>query len=199
MISTALRSLLSGPAFGFQPVSMDDTPDTLGIPDGVDGLVHEATGVLRAVSATEGKGGTRHQYLITYAWRDAPRYDGGYVYRRFGFYNVILGVRPKQRPHFQVLTCNCPCCLRHNAPSCRHALAADTLLNQFLVKSSLLANRPGQTGPCEVVRAWGAKPCFGCGAPTLYVHLRRPAEGSSCRVNDRKTVCTCCRLWKHEG
>ena len=172
MISTALRSILSGPAFGFHAVSMDDTPDTLGIPAGIDGLVHEAPGVLRAVSKTTGADGTRHQHLLTYDWNG----------RRF-----------------QVMACNCDCCRRRQTPACRHALAADTLLNQFLVKSALLANRPGQTGPCEVVRAWGAKPCFGCGSPTLYVHLRRPAEGSSCRVNDRKTVCTGCGMWRHES
>ena len=63
MISTALTGLLSGPAFGFQPVSMDDTPDTLGIPAGVDGLVHEAPGVLRAVSSTVGADGIRHQHV----------------------------------------------------------------------------------------------------------------------------------------
>ena len=176
MISTALTSILSGPAFGFQAVSMDDTPDTLGIPDGVDGLVHEAPGVLRAVSKTVGAGGARHQHLLTYRWSQMP-----------------TGWR------YVVHSCNCGGCWKKLSATCRHALAADTLLNQFLVKSALLANRPGQTGPCEVVRAWGAKPCFGCGSPTLYVHLRRPAEGSSCRVNDRKTVCTGCGLWRHES
>ena len=165
----ALEARMQGKA---DALSEDDQPATLGIPAGVDGLVHEAPGVLRAVSSTVGADGIRHQHLLTYAWNG----------RRF-----------------QVMACNCDCCRRRQTPACRHALAADTLLNQFLVKSALLANRPGQTGPCEVVRAWGAKPCFGCGSPTLYVHLRRPAEGSSCRVNDRKTVCTGCRLWRHEA
>ena len=62
MISTALPSILIGPAFGFQPVnsqpvnsqsvSLADKPPTLSIPAGIDGLVHEAPGVLRAVSKT---------------------------------------------------------------------------------------------------------------------------------------------------
>ena len=177
MISTALRSILSGPAFGFQPVSMDDRPDTLGIPDGVDGLVHEATGVLRAVSKTIGADGIRHEHLLTYRWSLMP-----------------TGWR------YAVLTCNCGCCKHRQTPACRHADNADILLNQFLVKSFMLAQHTGQTGPCEMRRAWESKePCFGCGSPTLYVHLRRPAEGSSCRVNDRKTVCTGCRLWRHES
>ena len=178
MISTALRSILSGPAFGFQPVSMDDTPDTLGIPDGVDGLVHEATGVLRAVSSTVGAGGIRHQYLITYRQAQVP-----------------TGWR------YVVLSCNCPCCRRKGVPACCHALLADTVLNHYLVKSFMLIGQyAGQTGPCEIVRAWRADgKCSGCGGATLYVHLYRPIQWAGCRANDRKTVCTGCGLWRHES
>ena len=177
MISTALTSILSGPAFGFQAVSMDDTPDTLGIPDGVDGLVHEATGVLRAVSKTVGADGARHQHLLTYRWSLMP-----------------TGWR------YVVHSCNCGGCWKKLSATCRHALLADTVLNHPRVKSYLLANRPWQASPCEVVRAWQSKDaCFGCGAPTLYVHLYRPVPGSGYRANDRNTVCTGCGLWKHEG
>ena len=155
----------------------EDEPATLGIPAGIDGLVHEAPGVLRAVSKTVGADGARHQHLLTYRWSQMP-----------------TGWR------YVVHSCNCGGCWKKLSPTCRHALLADTLLNHHLVKSALMTYHSGQTGPCEMRRAWESKePCFGCGAPTLYVHLRRPAEGSSCRVNDRKTVCTCCRLWKHEG
>ena len=108
----ASPSFARGPRFPrakAAPASSADKPATLTIPAGIDGLLHEREGVLRIVSATEDRDGARHQYLITYAWRDAPRYDGGYVYRNFGLYNVILGVRPKQRPRFQILSCNCPC------------------------------------------------------------------------------------------
>ena len=177
MISTALTGLLSVPAFGLQAVSMDDTPDTLGIPDGIDGLVHESPGVLRAVSKTVGADGARHQHLLTYRWSMVP-----------------TGLR------YVILSCNCGGCWGRDVPSCRHTLLADTLLNHHLVKSALMTYHSRQTGPCEVVRAWESKePCFGCGAPTLYVHLYRPVEESSCRVNDRKTVCTGCRLWRHES
>ena len=158
-------------------LSEDDQPDTLGIPAGVDGLVHEAPGVLRAVSKTVGADGARHQHLLTYRWSMVP-----------------TGLR------YVILSCNCGGCWGRDVPSCRHTLLADTLLNHHLVKSALMTYHSRQTGPCEVVRAWESKkPCFGCGSPTLYVHLRRPAEGSSCRVNDRKTVCTGCRLWRHEA
>ena len=85
-------------------------------------------------------------------------------------------------------------------PSCRHALLTDTVLNHYLVKSYLLASRPGQPGPCEIVRAWQLKvKCCLCCAPAMYLHLYRPVEGAGCRANDRKTVCTRCHLWRHES
>ena len=175
MSISTLPAILRGPAFNFQSAILP--LECKGIPDGVDGLVHEAPGVLRAVSKTIGADGTRHQHLLTYRWSLMPT----------GWRHVIL-------------SCNCGCCKYRQTPACRHADTADILLNQFLVKSFMLAQHTGQTGPCEIRRAWESKePCFGCGSPTLYVHLRRPAEGSSCRVNDRKTVCTCCRLWRHEA
>ena len=163
--SPSLAGLLRFPRAKAAPVSNVDKPATLTIPAGIDGLLHEREGVLRVVSATEERDGTRHQYLITYAWRDAPRYDGGYVYRHFGLYNVILGVRPKQRPRFQILSCNCPCCFRHNAPSCRHCVAADDALNCPPVKGYLLNRRPGQTQPTEMSRSLTeGKDCGRCGA-----------------------------------
>ena len=158
-------------------LSEDDQPDTLGIPAGVDGLVHEAPGVLRAVSKTVGADGARHQHLLTYRWSMVP-----------------TGLR------YVILSCNCGGCWGRDVPSCRHTLLADTLLNHHLVKSALMTYYAGQTGPCEIVRAWQLKvKCCLCCAPAMYVHLRRPAEGSSCRVNDRKTVCTGCGLWRHES
>ena len=158
-------------------LSEDDQPATLGIPAGVDGLVHEAPGVLRAISKTIGADGVRHQYLLTYRWAQVP-----------------TGMR------YVVLSCNCPCCYGRDVPACRHALLADTLLNHHLVKSALMTYHSGQTGPCEVVRAWQLKvKCGLCGSPALYVHLYRPVEGAGCRCNDRKTVCTRCRLWRHES
>mgnify|MGYP001788642083 CR=1 FL=1 len=82
----------------------EDEPATLGIPAGVDGLVHEAPGVLRAISKTVGADGTRHQHLLTYRWAQVP-----------------TGLR------YVVLSCNCPCCWGRDVPSCRHALLADTV------------------------------------------------------------------------
>ncbi len=182
MISTALAGILSGPAFNFQsvnsqPVSIADKPATLSIPAGIDGLVHEAPGVLRAVSKTEESDGTRHEHLLTYRWSLMP-----------------TGWR------YAILSCNCECCGPRQTPACRHAIAADTLLNHFLVKSHLLAHHTGQSGACEIVRAWAPKArCYGCGSPTLYVHLYRPVAGSGCRANDRNTVCTGCGLWRHHS
>ena len=158
-------------------LSEDDQPATLGIPAGVDGLVHEAPGVLRAISKTVGADGTRHQYLITYRQAQVP-----------------TGWR------YVVLSCNCPCCRRKGVPACCHALLADTLLNHHLVKSALMTYYAGQTGPCEIVRAWQLKvKCCLCCAPAMYLHLYRPVEGAGCRANDRKTVCTRCHLWRHES
>ena len=148
-----------------------------GIPAGVDGLVHEAPGVLRAISKTFDPGEGRHEYLLTYKLQEMP-----------------MGCR------YVVLSCTCPCCTLRGTPACRHAAAADTLLNQFIVKAALLAVHAGQVGPCEIVRAWTRQArCYGCGFETLYVHLYRRAEGYACRQHDRKSVCTRCGLWRHES
>ena len=148
-----------------------------GIPAGVDGLVHEAPGVLRAISKTVNADGARSEHLLTYKLQE-----------------MSMGCR------YVVLSCNCTCCTMHCSPSCRHAVAADTLLNQFIVKAALLATFPGQAGPCEIVRAWTRQAqCFGCGSETLYVHLYRRAEGYAYRQHDRKSVCTRCGLWRHES
>ena len=155
----------------------EDEPATLGIPAGVDWLVHEAPGVLRAVSKTIGADGARHQHLLTYRWSQVP-----------------TGMR------YVILSCNCGGCWGKSTPACRHALLADTLLNHPLVKSILLTYPVGQFGPGEIVRAWQLKvKCGLCGSPALYVHLYRPVEGAGCRANDRKTVCTRCNLWRHEA
>ena len=136
--SPSLAGVTRFPRAKAAPVSSVGKPATLTIPAGIDGLLHEREGVLRAVSATEERDGTRHQYLITYAWTG----------RRF-----------------QVLSCNCPCCFRHNAPSCRHCVAADDALNCPPVKGYLLNHRPGQTQPTEMSRSLTeGKDCGRCGA-----------------------------------
>ena len=185
MSISTLPAIMRGPAFNFQPSALPldaILPDAIpgeckGIPAGVDGFIQEGPGVLRAISKTVNADGTRSEHLLTYHWALMPT----------GWRHVVL-------------TCDCTCCTMHCSPSCRHAVAADVLLNQTLVKAALLAIHAGQTGPCEVRRAWARKTrCYGCGSATLYVHLYRPAEGYAYRQHDRKTICTGCGLWRHEA